>query len=452
MRRALGLRARVMTSFALSALVISAATAVLSYDLTRRTLLGGRERTAVRAAYFDANVVQAGLASDDPDVIDVLRSLDTGSTRRAVVRRDNRWYARGADAGITAAVPASLQRLVAGGRPAAERVRTDAGAVLVIGVPLADSTQFYVVESLAELDQTLRALSVILTLVAAGTTVAGAVAGAYATRRALRPLATVVEAARNISEGNLSARLDPSAEPELRRLTTSFNHMVEQLEQRLERDRRFAADVSHELRSPLQTLANAASVLSRRRDHLDERTARAASLVAVEVDRFQSLVTDLIQLARSDQPADRTPVDVAELARQICRDKQLPGAIVSTGGEGELIWLVDPRRFGQILANLLDNARIHGGGPVALRLSASDGWYHLEVDDEGPGVPPESRPTIFDRFVRGRGASARGDSEGTGLGLALVAQHVAAHGGRVCVTDRPGGGARFRVELPAVQG
>jgi signal transduction histidine kinase len=308
-----------------------------------------------------------------------------------------------------------------------------------------------VVESLAELDQTLRALSVILTLVAAGTTVAGAVAGAYATRRALRPLATVVEAARDISEGNLSARLDPSAEPELRRLTTSFNHMVEQLEQRLERDRRFAADVSHELRSPLQTLANAASVLSRRRDHLDERTARAASLVAVEVDRFQSLVTDLIQLARSDQPADRTPVDVAELARQICRDKQLPPAIVSTGGEADLIWLVDPRRFGQILANLLDNAHIHGGGPVAVRLSGSAGWYHLEVDDEGPGVPPESRPAIFDRFVRGRGASARGDSEGTGLGLALVAQHVTAHGGRVCVTDRPGGGARFRVELPAVQ-
>jgi two-component system, OmpR family, sensor histidine kinase MtrB len=112
------------------------------------------------------------------------------------------------------------------------------------------------------------------------------------------------------------------------------------------------------------------------------------------------------------------------------------------------IWHVDRRRFEQMIANLLDNADRHGGGAVAVRVGCDGDLGFVEVDDDGPGVPPQDRDAIFDRFVRGRTASARGDSEGTGLGLALVARHAAAHGGRVFVTDRPGGGARFRVELP----
>src|SRR5690606_26966347 len=122
-----------------------------------------------------------------------------------------------------------------------------------------------------------------------------------------------------IAEGNVTARLDPATDPDLTRLSTSFNHMVDQLAQRIERDRRFAADVSHELRSPLQTLAAAVSVIDRRRDQLDEPVATAVGLVAEEIERFQRLVDDLIQLARGDQPADRQPVDVEELARHACR-------------------------------------------------------------------------------------------------------------------------------------
>jgi two-component system sensor histidine kinase MtrB len=101
-----------------------------------------------------------------------------------------------------------------------------------------------------------------------------------------------------------------------------------------------------------------------------------------------------------------------------------------------------------VLGNLIDNAIRHGGGPVAIGLGDAPGIHYVEVDDEGPGIPSQDRDTIFDRFVRGRGANARGDSDGTGLGLALVDQHVTAHSGRVLVTDRPGGGARFRVEVP----
>jgi len=445
-----GLRVRVTAAFALGALAISATVAVASFEITRRTLLSGRERSALRAAYFDANVVNAGLAGDDPDVREVLRTLDTGSVRHAIIYRDGRFYARTADAGYTQALPLDLQILVGSGQPAVQRVRTDTGAALAIGIPLPDGTQFYMIDSMNELDRTLRVMSLVLALVAAATTAAGAALGAYASRRVLRPMHVVADAARDIAAGDLTARLDPATEPDLERLTTSFNRMVDQLAARLERDRRFAADVSHELRSPLQTLAAAASVLARRRDGLDPRSAQAASLVADEVDRFQSLVTDLLELARSDQPADRSPTDVADLARQVTARKGFDPAIVIVEPGTDPVWPVDHRRLEQIIANLLDNALRHGGGPVAVRLGANDAIGWLEVDDEGPGVPPADRQSIFDRFVRGRAANARADADGTGLGLALVAQHAAAHAGRALVADRPGGGARFRVQLALV--
>jgi two-component system sensor histidine kinase MtrB len=442
----LGLRTRVTAGFAAGALAVSASMAVFSYQLTRSTLLSGRERNAMRAAYVDASAVNARL--DTVEMADLLRSLDTGASRRVLVIRGARTFTRNADSGLTTTVPTSLRELVARGHAGSQRVYTDNGPAVVIGIPLTGDADFYVVDSLNTLDQTLQVLALILALVAAGTTGAGAAMGWYASRRVLRPLTAVAEAAEKIAGGAYDARLDPAAEPDLKTLTTSFNGMVDQLATGLERDRRFAADVSHELRSPLQTLSAAASVLNRRQDQLDERSATAARLVSAEVDRFQRLVTDLLELARGDQEPDRAPVDVAELARAVCTVRSADPALVQVDPDSDALWAIDKRRFEQVLVNLLDNADLHGGGAVAVRIGQTRTLRFLEVDDEGPGVRPQDRTLIFDRFVRAHNASARGDSDGTGLGLALVAQHVSAHGGRVLVTDRPGGGARFRVELP----
>ncbi|MGI5151645.1 ATP-binding protein [Plantactinospora sp. CA-294935] len=442
-----GLRTRVAAGFAAGAFALSASMAALTYEFTSQALMAGRERGALRSAYLDAGVVHAGLATEPPDISAVLSTLNTGNTRRALLRRESRWYARAADAGLTDAIPPGLQRLVEQGKVGMQRVRTDSGPAVVVGVPLPSDTGFYVVDSMRELDQTLRTLALVLTFVAAGTTAAGAGLGWYLTRRVLRPLDTVTAAAREITAGDLGARLDPATEPDLERLTTSFNEMVDQLAARLERDRRFAADISHELRSPLQTLSAAASVLDRHRPRLDDRAATAVTLLSDEVARFQRLVTDLLELARDDRPPQRTPVEVAELAREECHTRGLPPEVVQVVDGSTPTWSVDGRRFSQILSNLLDNAERHGGGPTAVRLSQTPDLFVLEVDDEGPGVRPEDRADIFDRFVRGRAASARGDSDGTGLGLALVARHATAHGGQATVTDRPGGGARFRVEL-----
>ncbi|MET0495610.1 MAG: HAMP domain-containing sensor histidine kinase [Actinoplanes sp.] len=446
MRRA-GLRVRLIAGFAAGALALSATMALASYQVARQSLLAERERTAVRAAYYDASVVRSGLgATVRPDLLAVLRTLDTGENRRAVLQRDGTFFARQADQGVTGAIPAALQQRAAGGTAAVQRVRIDGRATLIVAVPLSTSDVFYEVDSLQELEHTLGVLTGVLTLVAVSTAALGALLGWYASRYVLRPLTRVADAAQKIAGGASISRLDPAAEPDLARLTTSFNHMVDELSARTERDRRFAADVSHELRSPLQTLAAAASVLERRRDHLDKRTATAAGLVTDEIARFQQLVNDLLELSRGDRPAARSPIDVAELARQMCRDRRVPEAIVCA--QGPVTWSVDRRRVGQLLGNLLDNAQAYGGGAIAVSLAWDGDAGRIDVDDEGPGVSPEDKPVIFDRFVRGRSAGARADSNGAGLGLALVAQHAAAHGGTAAVLDRPGGGARFRVSLP----
>jgi two-component system sensor histidine kinase MtrB len=347
-------------------------------------------------------------------------------------------------------VPSQLRQLVKSGQPGVQRGTADGRPALIVGVPLTGGMEFYEVASLQELDRTLHVMALILTLAATITVAAGATIGWYTTRRALRPLTSVVHAARDIAAGDFTTRLDPVTEPELRQLTTAFNQMVDQLADRLERDRRFAADVSHELRSPLQTLSAAASVLGKRCGSLDDRSATAVALVTQEIDRFQALVADLLELARGDQPVERSDVPIAEVLRQVCQARGIPPDVLTMSGDA-LTWPVDRRRFTQTVRNLLDNAVQHGGGPVAIRAGQHSETLFVEVDDEGPGVHPDDREAIFGRFVRGRGAGARGIRDGTGLGLALAAAHVTAHGGRITVSDRPGGGARFRAEFPRTE-
>ncbi|MCA1722247.1 MAG: HAMP domain-containing protein, partial [Actinobacteria bacterium] len=297
----LGLQGRIAALFALGALVISALLAGATYDVTRRQLLHERQRTALRAAYFDAAVVQAGLLTRQTSLVDVLRSLDTGTTRRPVIRRGQQWYARTPDTGITSAIPQDLQRTAEAGTPARQRVELAGRPILVTAVPLPSTgVTYYELNDLSELQRTLRLLSLVLTTVALLTAGAGAALGLWAGRRVLRPLRSVARTAASIAEGDLSARLDPAHEPDLARLATSFNAMVDALARRLERDRRFAADVSHELRSPLQTLSAATSVLARGQQGHSAAGARdraALTLVTEEVDRFIRLVTDLLELA-----------------------------------------------------------------------------------------------------------------------------------------------------------
>ena len=447
--RRLGLRARITAVFAFGALVLSVALAFATYELTRGSLLSERERTAVRTAYADAAFIRTGLGGADPDILGALQNLDTGEVRRPLVRRDGQFFARtAADSSLTASIPEDLQRLVDSGTAAVQRVPLRDGAALVVGVPLASvDSSYYEITPLTELERTLAVLSRALGAVALVTTLAGASVGWLVSRRVLRPLASVARAAGSIASGDFTARVARDTDPDLDKLAVSFNRMVDEVSARSEADRRFAADVSHELRSPLQTLSAATTVLDRRRDQLDGRTAAAVDLLTSEVSRFESLVTDLLELAKSDREAERRPTDVVALTRAFLASRRLPPTLLDVTGDAAVLD-IDPRRYEQILANLVDNAAKHGGGAVRVGVCVADDAVTLEVDDEGAGVPVDERDQVFTRFARGRAANMRGGSEGTGLGLALVTQHVQAHRGTVEILDRPGGGARFRVVLP----
>jgi signal transduction histidine kinase len=256
-------------------------------------------------------------------------------------------------------------------------------------------------------------------------------------------------------------------------LSNSFNDMAEALEARVERDARFASDVSHELRSPLTTLTTSIGVLQARRDEMpDEVAVQALDLLVADVARFQSLVEDLLEISRFDAGAirlHREEVLVGEFVRQSVSVSTVRDAPVKVSEKGEsLVILADKTRLLRAIANLIDNARIHGSpassdghdptygvevevreAPTAEDEPVSHVW--IVVSDHGPGVPTDERALIFERFARGGGAGRRGTTEGAGLGLAIVDEHVRLHGGRVWVEDRPDGeqGARFVIELPA---
>ncbi|MCW2621792.1 MAG: ATPase protein, partial [Frankiales bacterium] len=437
--------------FGAGALVVSAALAAATYGVTRANLISERERSSVRAAFFDASVVRQGLAADSADVVEILRSVDTGQGRRPLIWREGRFFGRSADDGLTARLPKPLLDMADTGRPAVQRVSLRGETSLVVAVPLDGLRASYLeVGSLQDVRDNLRSLARTLLLVSVVTTLGGALFGYWAGRRLLRPLRDVAEAAQAIGAGDLSARLRSGDDRDLAPLTDSFNSMVDELATRMERDRRFAADVSHELRSPLQTMANASAVLVRRADGMDARTGAAARLVADEVSRFSALVQDLLELARDELPLALQPTDVGAVLAELCAGLVPPGGLDLS--HSPPTWPLDRRRFERLMANLLENATRHGGGARTVLACVMDGSLVIQVDDAGPGIPTEERELVFDRFGRGRAASARGGSDGTGLGLALVRQHAAAHAGSVTVADRPGGGARFVVVLPPAGG
>ena len=452
--RRLRLRSRLLAAFVGGALVLVAGVALLSYGLTRGYLLSQRQRSAERQAQANARLVGGALrsSSDLPQLLGSLQSPAGSST--TVLLHEGRWFAASLDLGREA-IPAALREVVVDERSRArQRYVLDRVPRLAVGLPLPNGDAYFEVFALRELDRTLRTLRVALSTAAAAAMFGAAGLGVWASRRLLDPLAEIGATATSIAGGELDARLDVGNEVELAALADSFNQMVASLQQRIERDARFASNVSHELRSPLTALRSALQNMETRRAAMDERTARSLDLLAREVDRFEHLVQDLIEISRFDAgvvQASSEEVFLGELvlhAIDALPDRNVPVEV--TASATDAVVRADKRRLEQVIVNLVANARQHGGGVDRLRIEADNDVARIIVEDRGPGVAPEDRDRVFERFYRGRHAGRA--TGGVGLGLALVAEHARLHGGRVWVEGRDdGGGARFVVELPVAR-
>ncbi|RDI69445.1 HAMP domain-containing sensor histidine kinase [Nocardia pseudobrasiliensis] len=275
----------------------------------------------------------------------------------------------------------------------------------------------------------------------------GAVFGLWLSRRLLEPLRQVTGTAASIASGQLGTRLPDTDDPDLAPTVDAFNAMVDSLQRRIDRERRLVGDVSHELRTPLTTLTTSVAVMNRHRDELPERSRRALDLVRAELDHLRRLLDDLLALARAEarmHRADAEPLSVRDLLTHTLAELRYPPDLLRSDVDATV--LGRKLELERAVVNLLENGDRHGGGVIAVGVRRDGGEVVITVDDAGPGVAAEDRERIFDRFVTVR--RGRRSGTGTGIGLALVAETVAAHGGRVECGERHGGGARFTVWLP----
>lgn len=321
----------------------------------------------------------------------------------------------------------------------AQTVRTPAGLRTV-----------FVVSTTEQVEGSVHALAVAM---AVAVPVLVALSGLFAwllADRALRPVERVRAEVASLSARDLHRRLPvPPVDDEVGRLARTMNSLLSRLETARDRQRRFVSDASHELRSPLATLLTEVEVARAHPDRADWPSV--ARTVEEEGARLHRIVDDLLLLARHDEGRlrrGREAVDVDDLVLDEAERLRARGRVsVDLQGVGGGRVTGDRDQLRRVVRNLAENAERHADGKIVFEVATRDGWVELVVADDGPGIPPDQRRRIFERFARVDDDRSR-PTGGAGLGLAIVGDLVGAHGGRVAVADSDRG-ARFVVRIPA---
>ena len=458
--RSRSLRLRLVLIFGLGTLLLSSLLGTLTFFGVRDVLISQQQKTDLQQSYVNAALIRNTLYTAPLTLNNEVNSIEQSADSTLILKINGQWQT------LSQQVPnvdisSAAMRAANDGHVTTETRMVLSDLDYVVGIPMpAVQVQVFEVWQLNGLEQNMRVLLLVIGSAALFTTVLGASGGIWVSRRTLRPLVVVSDTAARIAGGDFETRLPTThAGSEVEQLTESFNAMVNQLVTKLERDARFASDVSHELRSPLTALAMSASILEQHRAELAPAAQQSLTLLSAEILVFQGLIEDLIELSRSDAGANSLSLEImpiAELTRQAVRSvtRRLGGAQppveVESDAESARV-LVDRRRFERIIANLIDNAQRYAGGVVAIRLSLKGTRVELNVDDAGPGIAESDQEHVFERFYRGRAAHDRSTVRGTGLGLALVREHVKSLEGEIHATVSPEGGARFQIDLPLME-
>ena len=332
-----------------------------------------------------------------------------------------------------------------------------------VEVPIGGTFELYLVYSLEAEQRTLTFIQRVLVVSIASLTVVLALITWLVTRQVVRPIVTVSYAAERIADGNLDERIPVRGSDEVSALEASFNAMAESLQDQIERlanlsamQRRFVSDVSHELRTPLTTVRMALERRHDTREAVSTPSRRSVELLKDQVDRFELLLTDLLEISRFDAGAahlDIEPRDVISLVESIVEGmKPLAdnsGIEIRMKVPSEPVLCdLDSVRFERIVRNLVANAIEHAeGNPVDIEIDHNARAVAVRVRDYGVGLAPNQLAHVFDRFWRGDPARAR-TTGGTGLGLSISLEDALLHGGRIEATGAPGKGAAFLLTLP----
>jgi len=341
------------------------------------------------------------------------------------------------------ALPVGLLETAAAAGGAQQRADIGGEPYFVVAVQLSDA-MYVEVFSLQDLDLTLTIGGWVLAAQVVIAGVVGALIGRYTVGQILRPLRRLGEGTRRIASGDLATRIDETGDADLDPIASSFNEMAEAVQSRIQRERRFSANVSHELRSPLTTVVGTADLLDRRREELPEREAGLIAVLVEQVHRMSQMLLDLLEISRigGDDPIQIETVDVSLLCLDVVRVRNLPDTLVV--GDAPVI-RTDGRRFERIVGNLVENAERHGGGVEQVKVELLEHTARISVEDRGPGIDQAQLEKLFEPFSRGEDAH---HTSGAGLGLAIAREQANLLNAELIVENRSSGGARFIVEIP----
>lgn len=428
------------------------------------------DRSEVQAL-IDSTMGATSSRGDETERQWILIPLQSGASQPFVgVQTQSPWM-------TSATVPQQLQQRVANGdgtywQPASVRVREGGPEqpVIIIGqaVQLNQNARFgvFFVHDFSEPQATLNSIHAVLLLSMVGLLLLVGTIVWYVTREVVRPVSHTARVSEQLAEGNLDVRMDVRGSNEVARLSRSFNRMADsmqeqitQLEQLSTMQQTFVSDVSHELRTPLTTVKMAAEVLYNAREDFDPVNRRSSELLHHQVDRFDSMLSDLLEISRFDAGAARLEIASSDIFSVLYDVVEAAGPLVLRCGSTltvrsqltRCVAQMDQRRIDRILRNLVSNALEHGEGqPVEIYVAANEHAVAVAVRDHGIGMTEEQCEQVFNRFWRADPARAR-TVGGTGLGLSIALEDTRLHRGMLDVWARPGEGACFRLTLPIVR-